>query len=176
MSRDTSDLIPEFRPKVQELLKNVLDRGFELRPFYTVRDPREQARLWRQSRSREEIDRTIDKIAREGAPWVSSLVEEVGPQYGRWATNALPGQSWHQWGEAIDCFVRAENGRAVWSARHPGYQAYAEEAESLGLTAGYYWTRRDAVHVQLRREGVRSYYTWPEIDEQMKEWFDGPKS
>lgn len=171
MSRDTEDLEAEFRDQVKTLLERVRLRGFELVPFFTLRHPQEQAKLWRQSRSTDEIYRTINKIDREGAPWIAELVEKVGPQYGRWATNALPGQSWHQWGEAIDCFVKSDTGRAVWSARHPGYEAYAEVAKELGMEPGFYWTRRDAVHVQKRPQGVRHFYTWPEINDYLRTHF-----
>jgi peptidoglycan L-alanyl-D-glutamate endopeptidase CwlK len=174
MSTDTSILEPEFREKIEKVLEGCKRRGFELRPFFTVRDVLEQARLWRQSRPLTEIERVVRKLRREGASFIADSIEKVGPQYGRWATNNLPGQSWHQWGMAIDCFVIPDDGHSVWSSKHPGYLAYAEESRSLGLTAGYFWTRQDAVHVQNYKEGVRSRYTWVEINQEMKERFASP--
>lgn len=169
MSTDINLLEPEFRDKINLVLEDCKRKGFELRPFFTIRDVLEQARLWRQSRPLTEIERVVRKLRREGASFIADAVEQVGPQHGRWATNNLPGQSWHQWGLAIDCYVIADGGHSVWSSKHPGYLAYAEASKAQGLTAGYYWVRQDAVHVQNTHEGVRSRYTWVEIDREMRE-------
>lgn len=169
--KDLNALEPAFRVKVERVLELCKNDGHDLVPFFTLRTVQEQAQLWRQSRTSLEIKKAINKLEREGAPFLANALENVGPQYGRWATNALPGQSWHQHGEAVDCFVRAGNGRAVWSAQHPGYECYANHAKELGLTPGYLWVRRDAVHVQCRESSVRDAYTWPELDKMMKERF-----
>ena len=167
MSRDLNKLEPVFKETVKELLQNVAALGHTLRPFFTTRSLEDQAKLWRQSRCSEEIDQAMRMLEREGAPALAGVIQNVGPQHGRWATNAMPGTSWHQWGEAVDCFVVSENGRAVWSAKHPAYQAYAEEAKKLGLNAGFFWPSKDAVHVQQRNESVRSSYTWAGIEAEM---------
>lgn len=171
MSRNTSDLIPEMEEKVNTLLERLSQQGYTLRPFFTLRGVENQAKLFRQSRATSEIEKAAEKLIAEGAPFLSKVLMMVGPQNGRWATNALPGQSWHQWGEATDCFVLNELGRAVWTAKHPGYKAYATEAKILGLHAGYFWQRKDAVHIQLRQDKVRSIYTWQQINKTMEERF-----
>lgn len=164
--RDLSWLVPEFKDKVVVLLEACQQRGYELVPFYTLRGPVGQAKLWRQSRSTLEIQRAVKNLRRD-APTLVRVIEGVGPQYGRWATNALPGQSWHQWGEAIDCFVLNTMGQAVWSSQHSGYRVYAEEAKRIGLTPGHFWKNKDSVHVQLRERGVREERTWLQIEEAM---------
>lgn len=92
-------------------------------------------------------------------------------------TNALPGASWHQWSEAVDCFWLID-GKASWSTRISvggvnGYRVYAEEASALGLDAGGHWTRlRDWPHAQLRRESSPlGTMTWAEVDLQMRARF-----
>jgi hypothetical protein len=151
-SRDLGDLIPGLQPQVQELLNKCLLRGIEMRPCATLRDPFEQAR---QSRSREEIERKIAQLREAGASFLADCIERVGPQSGRPVTGAAPGLSWHQWGEALDCFWMV-NGAAEWDAGRlvngvNGYRVYAEEARRLGLTAGGFWPRlKDWPHVQLR--------------------------
>jgi len=147
---------------------------FSIHPFYCLRDPWTQARLWRQSRSTREIDIAILKLRSEEANFLADVLESVGPSHGRWATNALPGQSWHQWGLAIDCFVINNFGRSVWSTKHLGYTTYAEVAQSLGLVPGLYWKYQDAVHVQSGNGTVRAIYKWVEIDARMKERFTVP--
>ena len=168
MSRDLNHLDPDFRQKVNTLLGKVNSESdqYQLRVFYTRRDCHEQARLWRQSRSSEEIRRGVRELRRNGADWVADCIIDCGPQYGRWATNAKPGQSWHQWGLAVDCFVAA-GGRAIWDSSHVGYQRYAAIAQELGLEAGAYWRRRDAVHVQSDDCRVMDKYTWREMDAKM---------
>ncbi len=165
------DLNDEFRAKVKTLLARCSAQKQHFRPYCTVRDPWQQARLWRQSRPIQEIQRAIRKLEQEGAPWLAGVLQSVGPQNGRWTTNALPGQSWHNWGLAVDCFLLSPDGRAIWSSEHPGYALYAELAEGLGLTCGYMWKRKDSVHVQSTRETVKALYTWPDIDNTMKKLF-----
>ncbi|RQV96667.1 MAG: hypothetical protein EH224_03705 [Calditrichaeota bacterium] len=116
MSRDLNDLIPVFKTQVESLLKLCSDSGYPMRPFFTLRTPFEQGILWRQSRSTKEIKEKISYLKRKGAPFLAYCIESVGPQNGRHVTNAIPGLSWHQWGEAVDCFWLIDD-NAEWSVR-----------------------------------------------------------
>lgn len=79
----------------------------------------------------------------------------MGKQFGPHVTNAIPGLSWHQWGEAVDS-VWVVNDESIWSIEVMvdglnGYMVYADEAKKLGLEAGFFWTSfQDSPHVQLR--------------------------
>ncbi len=168
--RDLALLKEEFREPLVVALRESRKLGYTLRPFFTRRNPWMQACFWRQSRPTVEIQRAVRMLENQGAPFLADVLHEVGPQHGRWATNALPGQSFHQWLEACDCFV-LESGRAIWSRRHPGYQVYAEESQRVGLEAGHFWRRPDSVHVQLRRDSVRDMFTWSEINDFMVDWY-----
>jgi peptidoglycan L-alanyl-D-glutamate endopeptidase CwlK len=172
-----NDLDPEFRVKVTALLGRCKARGCEMRPYMSLRSPYEQAKLWRQSRSSEEVASQIAMLELEGANFLAQIIRVVGPQHGAPSTNALPGLSWHQWGEAVDCFW-AVNGQAEWSSSklvggQNGYQVLAEEAKAMGLTPGGLWTSlKDWPHVQLRPAGSpRSVMTLWEIDQAMKKRF-----
>ena len=171
MSRNLRDLETVFGDQIEGILYDLLKEGFHLRPFYTQRTVWEQAKLWRQSRTFVEIGNAAEMLARENAPWLAEVLMGVGPQQGLWATNALPGQSWHQWGQAVDCFVVDEQGRAIWYRDHPGYQRYAAIAKEKGLNAGAYWRRRDVVHVQKQFKSIRTLFTWADIHKEMKERF-----
>src|SRR5262249_62261035 len=103
-SRDINDLIPEFLPPAELLLQNCLARGIEMRPFHTLRDPFEQARLWRQSRTTEEVKRKGAAFRDAGAGFLAFCLGRVGKQFCRHVTNAAPGPSLHLWGGAIDVF------------------------------------------------------------------------
>lgn len=178
MPANMNDLITEFRQKAEELLAKCAQRGVEMRPYCTLRSPFDQAKLWRQSRTWEEVQAKIQELKDAGADFLAFCFESVGPQNGRHVTNAPPGFSWHQWGEAVDCFWVVEGG-AEWSTRKEidgvnGYKVYAEEAVNLGLEAGGYWSRlKDWTHVQLRSDSNPGrVYTLMEINDEMKQRFE----
>lgn len=175
MGKDINELVPEFKQKVEVLLKNCETKGYIMKPFFTIRSPFDQAKLWRQSRATAEIKQKIEELKNQGADFLAYCLESVGPQSGRWATNAIPGLSWHQWGEAVDCYWYL-NGTAEWELNvlyngKNGYKVYAEEAQSLGLTS-LGPSIKDWPHVQLRSQGnPTSIYSLQEIDKRMKEKF-----
>ena len=166
MARDLESLTLEFHNATSQLLANCLELGIEMVPFCTLRSPQAQAVLWRQSRSVAEVMEGIERLRSGGAPWLAEVLDGVGPQLGKGeVTKALPGLSWHQWGEAVDCYW-LRDGKAQWNG--PGYDTYRLEAEKLGLTQ-VTWER---VHVQLRKDGSPAkMFPMSEIDAIMKEKF-----
>jgi len=173
MSRNLDDLIPEFKTRVEELLATCAASGYSMRQFFTLRSPFEQGKLWRQSRSRQQVEARIGELRDKGAAFLADCIESVGPQNGRHVTNAIPGFSWHQWGEAVDCFWLVD-GDAEWSTRRKingmnGYANYADHARTLGLTAGGLWPKfKDWPHVQFRSEAnPGQVFSLEEIDRQM---------
>lgn len=180
MAISLGDLVPQFRTLVSDLLQACAANGVTMVPTESVRTPAQQARYWRQSRSIIEINNAIAMLRQNGASYLADVLHSVGPQNGDEVTKVLPGNSWHQWGEAIDCFWEVD-GRAEWSTTRKingvnGYQVYAREAKKLGLTAGLLWPRfKDAPHVQLRSDDnpISSGLTWPKIDQTMRERFGG---
>lgn len=153
MATDLDLLVPAFKSRVLELLARCRARGVEMRPYNGLRSPLEQARLWRQSRSIEEIERCSAELQTQGAQFLAGCLRRAGPQNGDHVTDAPPGLSWHQWGEAVDCFWLVD-ARAEWSSRRlvngrNGYRVYADEAQALGLHAAGHWTNfKDWPHVQ----------------------------
>ncbi|MFZ4761298.1 MAG: D-alanyl-D-alanine carboxypeptidase family protein [Alphaproteobacteria bacterium] len=163
--------------QLQKKLILLLDRcgahGFAMRPFFAVRTPLQQAALWRQSRSIEEISATIRDLRGKKATYLAGCLEKVGAQpdhkHGV-VTNALPGLSWHNWGQAVDCVHISAEGKAIWQGM--AYDVYAAEAIKLGLTAGHYWKMRDSVHVQLpMASSPLGQYQLLEINDIMEERF-----
>ena len=163
-------LEPGFRERVEVLIEQCRARGFTMRPFYTIRTPIEQARLWRQSRAIEEIRHTIAQLRASGADYLAQVLEDAGPQHGRWATNAIPGYSWHHYGFAVDCCI-IDHGKAIWNETDNRYKQYADIARQLGLTAGYYFKDSDGVHVQMPRKEVKEVYSLAEVNTEMKRRF-----
>ena len=186
MSRDMGKLVPGFRDKANTVLAACADRGITMRPFFTERTPWEQARIWRSTRSGQEVQQSIGNLMAHDASYLGRVLEMVGPQYSPPSarghlTNALPGLSWHQWGEALDCFWLLDN-RAIWSTKSEttladgtqgnGYQVYADEALQIELlSAGLSWGW-DWPHIQLRPEGSpHDAYSWKGINSTMLDKF-----
>jgi hypothetical protein len=173
MSNDLNLLNQSFQDKVRILLSRCYNDGAIMRPFFTVRNVKLQAVFWRQSRCLEEIDNAVKMLRKEGADYLANVLLLVGPSYGKWVTNALPGASTHQYACAIDCYSLEPDVHGTimvnWDHMNP-YKIYAHHAKNLGLNAGYFWKpKEDAVHVQ---EG--SFIlpkTWKERNDIMKERF-----
>jgi peptidoglycan LD-endopeptidase CwlK len=165
------DLDQAFREKLDKTIADCDAKGVIMVPYIGIRDPWEQARLWRQSRSGTVVRAAIKDLKDQGADFLAKVLEDVGPQDpGPKRTGALPGFSWHQWGEACDCYRRI-NGGADWDTKN--YEFYAKTAEDNGLTAGGYWNSlKDWPHVQLRAtDSPLSHYSIKKINEVMIERF-----
>lgn len=174
MNADLELLVPEFKAKVQILLNACASRGIEMKPYFTIRDPFSQAKLWRQSRTTFEIQRTINDLRSRNANFLADCIKQVGPQSGTHVTNAIPGLSWHQWGEAVDC-CWIVNKKAIWDLSTlqngvNGYQIYATEARKIELDAGYFWPNfQDSPHVQFRKySNPLKLFSITEIDKRME--------
>jgi hypothetical protein len=179
MSIDVSQLVPEFRHKLNSLLADCQGKGVEMLPYFGIRTPFEQAILWRQSRTAAEVAQKIAELNAQGAAFLAHCLESVGPRNGAPVTNAIPGLSWHQWGESVDCaWVVA--GKTEWSVQKKanginGFQVYAEQAVNLGLDSGGLWkSLKDWPHVQLRSaSSPLKVFSLVEIDKKMRERFAG---
>jgi hypothetical protein len=172
-----ADLDPQLRSNAQRLIERCAEQGVIMRLNETVRGPMAQARIWRQSRTIEEIRAKTEELRSKGAPFLADCIEAVGPQHGDHVTNAPPGLSWHQWGEAFDCFW-VVNGKAEWSPDKKvngvnGFRVYAATAIALGLDAGGLWkSLKDWPHVQLRAAAnPGAVMSLPEIDATMRARF-----
>ncbi len=160
LTRDPNLLVPEFKAKVEALLANCQTRGVTMVLYTTRIGPMWEAALYCHSRNWSQVEPIADKIRVDGAPKLAALLTPDLCKSAAWKSNALPGRSWHSWGEAVDCYVAGPGGSAQWNS--PNYAIYAEEAKKLGLTAGHFWTVKDSVHVQLRPEGSVAL-PWPQI-------------
>jgi peptidoglycan L-alanyl-D-glutamate endopeptidase CwlK len=177
MAADMNLLTTEFNAVAMKLVDNCLKKGINMIPYETLRSPFVQAKYWRQSRNITEIDSAISTFKKEGASFLAYCLEYVGPQRGPKVTNALPGFSWHQWGEALDCYWEL-NGKTIWDPVTTfngvnGYEVYATEAKKLHLDAGLFWkTLKDPPHVQYQKYGSPSeIYSLQEINDTMHETY-----
>lgn len=96
-----------------------------------------------------DVDAAVQKLKDKSAPWIAGILSSYRdiPGTNRWLTNGLPGEGWHQWGLAADCYC-FENGKMVSSGDAPCYKFCAEQAVKMGLTAGFFLEQKDTGHVQ----------------------------
>lgn len=179
MAVNLNALNPQFRDKIIQLEQACKNAGYAMVPTQGIRSPLEQGKLWRQSRPSAEIHQKIAELNDHGLAFLAHCIEAAGPQNGAHVTNSIPGLSWHQWGEAVDC-VWIVNGKEEWSVDKlvngkNGYKVYAILAEQLGLTAGGHWTSfKDWPHVQLHTApGPNAIYSLQQINDIMKQRFGG---
>jgi peptidoglycan L-alanyl-D-glutamate endopeptidase CwlK len=155
-SRKLDDLASEVKEKalvVQEACREAA--GFELLIYCTLRPLQDQARLYRQSRSRKEIDAKITKLRSRGYGFLADIIENTGPCYGKHVTNAGPGESWHNFAEAWDA-VPLIGGKPAWNyfEAKQYWDAYGEAVRQVGMHwAGDWTTFREYPHAQLRPGG-----------------------
>jgi len=163
----------DFSKNIIELVQNCLKKDVVLCLWETIRDPVKQGAYWGQSRSLFEIKQKIEELRDQGAHFLADCIPPGSDNINAEITDAIPGYSWHQWGEAVD-MVWVVNNKVCWDTELivngiNGYQVYAEEAVRLGLESGFYWDIiKDACHIQMRKESSPSFlYSLKEIDQIM---------
>lgn len=118
-SRKLEDLLPEAAAKCAAFIDACAAAGIDVLITSTYRDMESQAALYAQGRT--------------------------GP--GKKVTNAMPGDSFHNWKVAWD-FVPIINGKAVWND-DAMWKRCGQIAMSLGIEWGGSWTRfPDKPHCQ----------------------------
>ncbi len=114
-TRDVAVLDSVFAGKLEAVIAGCAARGVKIVPYFTVRSPIVQAKLWCQSRPISEIAAKRAEMVAGGAPKLAALLLDKYTACGRRVTNAPPGLSWHQWAKAVDCFIE-EKGCAIWNS------------------------------------------------------------
>lgn len=156
-SRDLATL----HPKMQELVKAWESKTpVEILIYCTVREAWEQAVLYAQGRTAEQIASGVARLGGLGLAKEAMLLEKQSPKEGKRVTNALPGLSFHQphhldgeWGGLAVDFVPIVGGKPLWNDVER-YRLAAEAAESVGLSwAGRWTTFKETAHCQYDRGG-----------------------
>lgn len=152
-SRRLEDLVPEVQAMAKEHILRCADAGIELLIYCTLRDAQEQARLYRQSRTKEQIQKKMNQLTARGFPALAKILKDAGPQRsGPKVTNAGPGESFHQYSLAYDC-VPVLQGKPIWGTGGEG-AALWDKVGKLGKKAGLEWagewtTFRELPHFQF---------------------------
>lgn len=151
----------QFNDIVQKLLTSCVSAGLDCRPTSGFRSLESQARLWRRSRSRAEVEAELSRLRSEEGGFLADVLEGVGPQKtDKWATNCIPGFSWHNWGQALDCLLFRDDSM-IENGDDPHYKTYGDLAKNLGLRWGGDFTGldKDAGHIQLNQKEVTEIYS-----------------
>jgi peptidoglycan LD-endopeptidase CwlK len=137
-SRRLEDLVPEVQEMAKEHILRCADAGIELLIYCTLRDAHEQSRLYRQSRTKEQVQKKMDQLTAQGFPVLARILKDVGPQKsGPKVTNAGPGESFHQYNSAYDC-VPVLQGKPIWGTGGEG-AAIWDKVGKLGKKCGLEW-------------------------------------
>lgn len=168
MSADLRTLIDSFRLPFLRTLSRMEKEGYVLKITYTLRTPLEQAKLWRQGRPRSVINARTSDLEALGCDYLAQCLKDAGPQSGKKVTNALPGLSWHQYGEAADVLAYDTTGTLIKNGDNIAYQILEDMARKEGLTTGRSWG--DAGHIQASQLG-KPQYDLPTINDLMKNKF-----
>jgi peptidoglycan L-alanyl-D-glutamate endopeptidase CwlK len=149
MAKDLESLVLSVKNKAIEITNICSDKGVDLLIYCTYRSLREQAMLFRQGRSKVDIDKKIVSLTKLGFKQLAELIDSVGPQNGKKVTNAGPGESWHNYGEAFDA-VPCVGGKALWNDKEK-YLIYGNAVKQVGMFwAGDWKTFKEYPHAQLR--------------------------
>ncbi|MCK4829106.1 M15 family metallopeptidase [bacterium] len=152
-SRNLDDLVPEVKQKAEKVLEVCDSVGMNLLIYCTLRTLEEQSRLYRQSRSWQEIKTKILKYKNRGFSYLANILDNVGPCSGPHVTNAGPGESWHNYAEAWDA-VPLVGGKPAWkySDATEEWDAYGECVVHVGMEWAGNWTSfKERPHAQLRK-------------------------
>lgn len=167
-------LHPSFQPSVWRLLDTLKTKhNIIMVPKEGLRSLETQGKYWRQGRSFAEIMSKVNYLKENDAPYLASIIEKVGPQHSlKKVTDAIPGYGWHNWGYALDCLVSDDgtDKNLVMSSDDPRYKIYADVASSVGMGAGYYFTRKgapfvDAGHIQYYNKEIPSLFKLKDVND-----------
>ena len=151
-SRDLQHLVLEARVKALEVIRLCASMGVEVLVTCTYRSPEEQARIYRRSRTRGEIEQKAQRLERRGFPFLGEILMGVGPQrgiLGRHRTKAGPGESFHPLREALDV-VPLIGGKPEWDEDAEEWQIYGTCCREVGLRwAGDWKGFPEFPHAQL---------------------------
>lgn len=144
-------LRPGIKARAEQVLEACGRQGVDLLIYCTLRTCQEQARLYRQSRTLNEIRIKADSLEARGLGFLAGVLMDCGPvpgQLGQHVTHAAPGESSHQYGEAWDA-VPLVDGKPDWSGTSKAWEVYGLACEGASMEWAGRWVRfRELPHAQ----------------------------
>lgn len=143
-----------MRTRVETLVRDLQRAHLEMLFYCTLRTYEDQARMYRNGRSLDEIKVMAEELDKNyQRPDLAEILIGVGPQNGKKiVTWAGPGQSLHNYGYAVDG-VPVHAGKLVWGDddwERELWGNYGALAEAAGLQWAGHWTHHPEMpHIQL---------------------------
>lgn len=142
-------LMPTLQDKARQFISDCRKGGFDILITQGLRTFDEQAKYYAQGRTAS----------------------------GNIVTNAKPGESWHNYGCAIDIVPLSAIGKADWDSSHPIWQKAADIGEFLGLVwGGRFKSIKDKPHFELTRgltiHEAKTIYGAGDDDALHRVWFE----
>jgi peptidoglycan LD-endopeptidase CwlK len=153
-SRRLEDLLPEVADKAVAIKGQCEAAGFGLLIYCTQRSLEDQAILFRKSHNKPTVNAKVAQYRNAGFDFLADVLINVGPQRTMESsvTNAGPGESWHNYGEAFDA-VPQVNGQEMWDYDEAVevWETYGRLIHEAQMTWGGDWSNfPDHPHAQLR--------------------------
>lgn len=153
-SRDLRDLDPEVEEAAREFLDSAAREGIDLLVTCTARGLEEQGTLYKAGRTVQEWERKAVELDNRGLT-LCAIYQRVAPSpnpKSKIVTKAGAGESWHNWGRALDVVPRRGK-ELVWGTSGEDGELWARVGrlgELAGLSWGGRWERfRDFPHFEL---------------------------
>jgi peptidoglycan L-alanyl-D-glutamate endopeptidase CwlK len=153
-SRKIEDLSEVMQDKVHVVLNECQAQGVDLLVTSTFRSLEDQARLFRKTRTLFEISQKILVLRGLGFDFLADILGQVGPQAGKLGDHVTwvgPGESWHNYGLAVDAVV-VRAGKLDWDPDNdPDWETYVRTVERFGLESAARWLKhREWPHAQQK--------------------------
>ena len=176
-SKDPSLLDEVLGGRLEKLVAKCSHENIKLAVSATVRGPGAQGRAWCRSRTEADVVGTAASLVKV-APFIASFIRPEWSGLGPQETLELPGNSWHQWGTAVDVFA-AVGASASWRGQLNLRVLYI--AKGIGLRSivwGVAGMGPKPYHLQLSQfaspiADLDGAGNWASIDLEMRKRYGG---
>lgn len=132
---DLTHFNKEFLTKFECFASKVHELNLQLAEIQGYIHPKIQAKLWRQGHNDSEIDAMISSLEEKDCFYLAKLIRDTYSHPGLSCTDAIPGCTWHNWGEALTYHILDEHNHVL-ELSHPKYLELAKIAKKCGFVHG----------------------------------------
>ena len=149
--------MPEMQVMCNKVIEICKEKDVDILITCTLRSLEEQAQLYGQSRTPDEVLSKQKRLRQKGFGFLADIFDSITIKranvLGKHVTFAGPGESFHNYREAFDS-VPLVNGKAQWVDPDPTvdeWKVYGEAAVSVGLDWAGNWPKfKEMPHCQFR--------------------------
>jgi hypothetical protein len=165
MQVDFDKFVPEFREKLDQVVKNLEKQKYEVKVIGGFRTLKQQAKAWKRGKSVTQINFLIDQLKSNNAPYSASIFElpALPPQTTWISTEHI--FDYHLLGKAATLMIN----NVIPNIYHAYNDLLEEEAFKNGLVSGFRFKRQSSHHIRLDEKDLEDLYTMAQMDEILKE-------